>query len=459
MKKAFILSVLMVVSLFAAAQEHQDAQVNRSGSTGIVGYEPSAENLKARSWFEEARFGLFIHWGVYSVLGDGEWVMNNQNISKKNYEKLPQLFHPTAFDARAWVQMAKDAGMKYITITSRHHDSFSMYDSKVTDYNIVDATPFKRDVLAELAEACREADIKLFFYYSLLDWNRDDYYPRGRTGTGIAGREPGNWDEYITFMKAQLTELLTNYGPIGGIWFDGHWDQMGWDGKEFSQLKVDWKYDELYRLIHELQPAALVGNNHHLGVIPGEDFQMFEKDLPGQNTTGWATAEDQIALNLPLEVCETINGSWGFNLQDENHKSNTELLHYLIKAAGYGSNLLLNVGPMPNGAIQEEHQASLSAMGAWMKQFGATIYGTQKGPLKPTDDYAITRKGDLLYLHVLNPQLEKIHFADFDGKIASIKAFEGGAALPYKNDRFGLVIDLAKAPAHEIDRIVEIRLR
>jgi len=459
MKKAILLSFLMTGAALVTAQEHHDTPENRSGSTGIEGYEPSVENLKARAWFEEARFGLFIHWGVYSVLGDGEWVMNNQNISKKNYEKLPQLFNPTAFDARAWVKMAKDAGMKYITITSRHHDSFSMYDSKVTDYDIVDATPFKRDVLAELAEACREADIKLFFYYSLLDWNRDDYYPRGRTGTGIAGREPGNWDDYIAFMKAQLTELLTNYGPIGGIWFDGHWDQMGWDGKEFSQLKVDWQYDELYGLIHEFQPAALVGNNHHLGVIPGEDFQMFEKDLPGQNTTGWATAEDQIAVNLPLEVCETINGSWGFNLQDENHKSDTELLHYLIKAAGYGSNLLLNVGPMPNGAIQEEHQASLAAMGTWMKQFGSTIYGTQKGPIKPTDDFAITRKGDLLYLHVLNPQLEKIHFADFDGKIGSITALEGGAALPYKNDRFGLVIDLAKAPAHEIDRIVEIRLR
>lgn len=458
MKKA-VLSFCLAASLMAGAQDHHDTQENRSGSTGIVNYTPSTENLAARAWFEEARLGLFIHWGVYSVLGDGEWVMNNQNISKKNYEKLPKLFNPTAFDARAWVQMAKDAGMKYITITSRHHDSFSMFDSKVTDYDIVDATPFKRDVLAELAEACREADIKLFFYYSLLDWNRDDYYPRGRTGNGIAGREPGNWDDYIAFMKAQLTELLTNYGPIGGIWFDGHWDQMGWDGKEFSQLKVDWQYDELYGLIHELQPSALVGNNHHLGVIPGEDFQMFEKDLPGQNTTGWATAEDQIAQNLPLEVCETINGSWGFNLQDENHKSDTELLHYLIKAAGYGSNLLLNVGPMPNGEIQVEHKASLASMGAWLKQYGHTIYGTQKGPIKPTEDSAITRKENILYLHILNSALEKIYFESFDGRIASVKSLESGKALPYKSDRFGLVVDLKNVPEHEIDRIVEIQLR
>ncbi len=190
MKNLFFLLSCLIAPSILFTKTTQDGQENRSGSSGIVGYTPSDENLEARAWFEEARFGLFIHWGVYSVLGDGEWVMNNQNISKENYEKLPALFNPTAFDARAWVQMAKDAGMKYITITSRHHDSFSMYDSKVTDYDIVDATPFKRDVLAELAEACREADIKLFFYYSLLDWNRDDYYPRGRTGTGIGGRHP-----------------------------------------------------------------------------------------------------------------------------------------------------------------------------------------------------------------------------------------------------------------------------
>ncbi len=284
------------------------------------GYQPSPKNLEARAWFQEARFGLFVHWGVYSILGDGEWVMNNQNISKSEYEKLPQFFNPIAFDPNEWVAMVKRAGMKYITITSRHHDGFSMFDSKVTDYDIVDASPYGKDILKQLAAACHREGIKLFFYYSLLDWNRDDYYPRGRTGTGIAGRGTGEWEEYIAFMKAQLTELLTNYGPIGGIWFDGDWDQKEWDGKHFGKLKVNWHYDELYSLIHKLQPQALVGNNHHLAVIEGEDFQMFEKDLPGKNTTGWGTPSDQIG-SVPLEVCETINGSWGFNLQDRRHKS------------------------------------------------------------------------------------------------------------------------------------------
>ena len=197
-------------------------------------YSPTKENLEAREWFQNAKFGLFIHWGVYSVLGDGEWVMQNQNISIKDYEKLPTFFNPIDFNPKEWVKMAKESGMKYITITSRHHDGFSMFKTKANDYNIVNATPFKKDILKMLAEECHKEGIKLFFYYSLLDWHNDDYFPRGRTGNGIKGRKEGDWTNYINFMKIQLTELLTNYGEIAGIWFDGHWDQKEWDGKTFG---------------------------------------------------------------------------------------------------------------------------------------------------------------------------------------------------------------------------------
>ena len=205
---------------------------------------------------------------------------------------LPFLI-PLTYDPAEWVAMAKAAGMKYITITSRHHDGFSMFDTKASDYNIVERTSYKKDVLKALSEACKKEGIKLFFYYSLLDWRHDDYFPRGRTGAGIKGRaETGDWNQYIAFMKAQLTELLTNYGDIAGIWFDGHWDQKEWDGKKFGKVKVDWHYDEIYTLIHHLQPQCLIGNNHHLAPITGEDFQMFEKDLPGKNTTGWGTSSN-----------------------------------------------------------------------------------------------------------------------------------------------------------------------
>ena len=421
-------------------------------------YQPSPENLEARAWFQEARFGLFVHWGVYSLLGDGEWVMNNQNISIEEYEKLPTFFNPIDFNPVEWVTMAKEAGMKYITITSRHHDGFSMFDSKMTDYDIVDRTPYGKDVLKLLAEECRKQGIKLFFYYSLLDWNRDDYFPRGRTGNGIQGRGEGNWENYIAFMKGQLRELLTNYGEIGGIWFDGHWDQKEWDGKTFGKLKVDWHYDELYGMIHELQPQALIGNNHHIGVIEGEDFQMFEKDLPGKNTTGWGTPADQIGA-VPLEVCETINGSWGFNLQDRKHKTEKELIHYLIKAAGYGSNLLLNVGPMPNGKIQPKHQESLKAMGDWLKEHGSTIYGSQKGPIPTSDDVVSTQKGNKVFLHVLNPELRLLHMDQVPVKIKSVKDQQSNQKLAFKNDRFGFVIDLSTASIDPIDTIIEIELR
>jgi len=421
-------------------------------------YQPSPENLEARAWFQEARFGLFVHWGVYSLLGDGEWVMNNQNISIEEYEKLPTFFNPVDFNPVEWVTMAKEAGMKYITITSRHHDGFSMFDSKMTDYDIVDRTPYGKDVLKLLAEECRKQGIKLFFYYSLLDWNRDDYFPRGRTGNGIQGRGEGNWENYIAFMKGQLRELLTNYGEIGGIWFDGHWDQKEWDGKTFGKLKVDWHYDELYGMIHELQPQALIGNNHHIGVIEGEDFQMFEKDLPGKNTTGWGTPADQIGA-VPLEVCETINGSWGFNLQDRKHKTEKELIHYLIKAAGYGSNLLLNVGPMPNGKIQPKHQESLKAMGDWLKEHGSTIYGSQKGPIPTSDDVVSTQKGNKVFLHVLNPELKLLHMDQVPVKIKSVKDQQSKQKLAFKNDRFGFVIDLSTASIDPIDTIIEIELR
>ncbi|WP_455168967.1 alpha-L-fucosidase [Aegicerativicinus sediminis] len=421
-------------------------------------YTPSQENLMAREWFQNAKFGMFIHWGVYSILGDGEWVMNNQNISIENYAKLPGFFNPIKYNAEEWVKMAKDAGMKYITITSRHHDGFSMFDTHATDYDIVDQTPYGKDVLKQLADACHKEGIKLFFYYSLLDWHRDDYYPRGRTGNGIEGRGTGDWNNYIAFMKAQLTELLTNYGEISGIWFDGHWDQKEWDGKKFGKLKVDWHYDELYKLIHDLQPQCLIGNNHHLAPIEGEDFQMFEKDLPGKNTTGFGTSADDVG-QLPYEVCETINNSWGFNLQDNKHKSFEDLVHYIVKSAGYGSNLLLNVGPMPNGEIQKEHKEALKNMGEWMRKNGETIYGTKIGPIPPSDSMASTQKGKTVYVHLLSQSDEVVFLRDFGKDVKHINLYQKQQPLKHKITTYGLFIEVPKAEMDAVDTIIEINLR
>lgn len=408
-------------------------------SLGQEQYQPTKENLQHRKWFEEARFGVFIHWGVYSVLGDGEWVMNNQNFGLAEYELLPRFFNPIDFDAREWAKLFKQSGAKYITFTTRHHDGFSMWHTKQSGYNIVDATPFKRDIVKELVDACRKEGIKVMFYYSLLDWKRDDYLPFGRTGKGIIGRDStkGNWDGYIGFMKNQLTELLTNYGKIDGIWFDGHWDKPN----------ADWHYKEIYSLIHRLQPQCLVGNNHHIAPIAGEDFQMFERDLPGHNTTGFGTKAEDIGA-LPKEVCGTIAGSWGFDIKDRKRKTFKEVLSYLVKAGGHGSNLLLNVGPMPNGAIQDYQQERLREIGGWLKKYGSSIYGTEAGGISPTDDYAFTRKGDVVYLHVLNTQLRALHVAGFATNVKSITSFDAKDKIDYKLEGSNLQVSL---PVQKVD--------
>jgi alpha-L-fucosidase len=417
-------------------------------SSGQERYTPSAENIKTREWFENARFGLFIHWGVYSVLGDGEWVMNTRKIPIRSYEKLPAFFNPTAFDAAAWVKLAKDAGMKYITITSKHHDGFAMWDSKVSDYNIVKRTPYAQDILKLLAEECRKNDIKLFFYHSQLDWHHPDYFPRGFTGTDYTGREEkGNWHAYLDYMDAQLTELLTNYGNVGGIWFDGMWDKKD----------ADWRLRKTYDLIHKLQPGALVGSNHHVTPYPGEDFQMFEKDLPGHNTTGFAP--EQTIGTLPMETCETINDSWGFNLKDEKHKSRKVLIQYLVKAAGYGANFLLNVGPMPNGEIQPEHAERLREIGTWLNQYGETIYGTKGGPLSPRDWGVTTQKGNKVYVHILKWQDESLVLPAWGKKVKSARLFASRAPIRFTENEFGITLKIPKSSFDEVNTVVELEMK
>jgi alpha-L-fucosidase len=435
--KASIILLLVLVFLLPAKFSYGQEQ-----------YRPAPENLKNREWFENARFGLFIHWGVYSVLGDGEWVMNNQQIPVKTYEKLPAFFNPTGFDAKEWVQLAKAAGMKYITITSKHHDGFAMWDSQVSDYNIVKRTPYGKDVLGMLAEECRKEGIKLFFYHSQLDWHHPDYFPTGRTGAGFTGRpEKGDWNKYLDYMDAQLTELLTGYGDIGGIWFDGMWDKPN----------AGWRLRKTYDLIHKLQPAALVGSNHHVTPFEGEDFQMFEKDLPGHNTTGFAP--DQKIGDLPKETCETINNSWGFNLKDDEHKSRKALIQYLVKAAGYGANFLLNVGPMPNGKIQPEHAVLLKQMGDWLNTYGETIYGTKGGPLSARDWGVTTQKGNKVYVHILKWYDESLVIPTWGKKIRSARLFADKSPVKFQENEFGIALKIPKGKADDVDTVIELEMR
>lgn len=446
MNRVFAIVLLTCSCYFAQAQ------------TATATYTPSAENMAARKDFQEARYGMFIHWGASSVLGDGEWVMNARNIKVKDYSRLMQIFNPIHFDAEKWVATAKKGGMKYITFITRHHDGFSNWDTKASDWKITN-TPYGKDVLKMLSAECQKQGIKLFVYYSLLDWFRDDYpYETGRTGQGTGRTAKSNYASYLQFMKTQLTELLTNYGPIAGVWFDGHWDQTAPEGAADRSSKIDWKYDEIYSLIHKLQPQCLVGNNHHLAPFEGEDFQMFERDLPGENSSGFNFQKP--ANHMPLETCETLNGSWGFNITDRNYKSVKQVVHLLVNAAGRDANLLLNIGPMPDGTIQPEFTDTLAAAGAWLSKYGETIYGTRGKIIPPQPWGVVTAKDKLLNVHVLNKPGEPYIFVPgVNKKIIKAVLLNTNNSIKFKQQPEGIFIYLDNIPFDDIDEIIQLQLQ
>ncbi len=410
-------------------------------------YQPTPEIIKARQEFQDNKFGIFIHWGIYSMFGQGEWYMNTHDVNWKEYEKAASGFYPARFSAEQWVSAIKASGAKYICITSRHHDGFSMFDTKYSDFDIVDATPFGRDIIKELADECRRQGIKLHFYYSHADWRRPDY-PLGRTGHGT-GREKGleNWDSYYQFMNNQLTELLTNYGEIGAIWFDGVWDHD-------IHPDFDWQLEEQYAMIHKLQPSCLVGNNHHMDVNPGEDIQIFERDKPGENHAGYS---EQAISALPLETCQTMNWSWGYRVEDQGYKTEKELIHYLVTTAGRNGNLLLNVGPQPNGEIPAAALEGLAQMGRWMDVYGETIYGTRGGDVLPHDWGVSTRKGDKLYIHILSCQ-ENGLYIPLKSKVAKAVQFIDKKPIEYKQDKDGVLLKFPAVPS-EIDYVIELTIK
>jgi alpha-L-fucosidase len=400
-----------------------------------------AQRLAAREWFRSARFGLFIHWGVYSQLGQGEWVMQNRSIPVDSYEWLASAFNPVRFDAKAWVTAAKAAGMRYITITARHHDGFSMFASEATRYDILDWTRFGRDPLKELAEECARQGIKLFFYYSQLDWHHPDYWPRGGTGKATGRPEGGEWSRYLDFLDAQLTELLTHYDPIGGIWFDGMWDKPD----------ADWRLQQTYGLIHRLQPDALIVPNHHKAPLAGEDVQTFEQDLPGGNTAGFNTT---VIGALPLETSLTMNDSWGFNLTDRNFKSVPALIGYLVRAAGNDANLLLNIGPRPDGTIQPEALERLRAIGEWTATYGPSIYGTRGGPIPPRAWGVTTQRGDTVFVHVLDWPDPLLTIPGLGRPVRSARMLAGGDAVAFTQAPGGVTLRLPPAVAEVPDRVI-----
>ena len=345
---------------------------------------PEARSDTRLNWWRDARFGLFIHWGLYAVPagtwkgekigGIGEWIMYRAQIPAAEYEQLADQFNPVQFDADAWVRMAKAAGQKYIVITSKHHDGFCLYHSKVTDYNIVDATPFDRDPIAELAEACQRHGLKLGFYYSQTqDW----HHPNGDGNDWDYVEEEKDFAGYVeTYVKAQVRELLTRYGPVCLIWFDTP------KGMTEAQSR------SLLELVHELQPDCLVCGR--VGNALGDYASAGDNRIPS------------IAVGGDFETPATINDTWGFKDYDHNWKSIEDMVRKLVDLASKGGNYLLNVGPTAEGVIPQASIARLLGMGAWLDINGESVYGTRPGPIQGLDWCRSTVKGDTLYLHVFD---------------------------------------------------------
>ncbi len=354
-------------------------------------------------WWRDARFGMFIHWGLYAIPagewkgerigGIGEWIMERADIPVEEYEKLAKQFNPVKFDADQWVRIARDAGMKYIVITSKHHDGFCLWDCEVTDYDIIDATPFDRDILGELSEACKKHGVRLCFYYSIMDWHHPDaqapFYPNYNS----RNRTNSNFDRYVeTYMKPQLKELITKYGPLGVLWFDGEWI------KDWTEPQGK----DLYKYVRSLQPDIIINNRVGKGRKGMEGLNKGDQEYAGD----FGTPEQQIpAKGLPgvdWESCMTMNDTWGYKHYDDNWKSKEDLLRKLVDIASKGGNFLLNVGPTAEGLIPGPSVERLAAMGEWMEVNGESIYGTAASPIGKVPWGRCTAKPGKLYLHVFS---------------------------------------------------------
>ncbi len=398
-------------------------------------------------WWREARLGMFIHWGVYSVpagewkgkTGYAEWIREEAHIPVGQYEKFRDQFNPVKFDADAWAKMAHDAGMKYIVITSKHHDGFNMFDSKYSDWSI-SHTPFKRDVLKELAAACHKYGLKMCFYHSIMDWHHPDYLPRRSWEVADRPVDGADFDRYVKYLRNEVTQLLTDYGPIGVIWFDGQWEST-WTSKYGKPL---------YDLCRTLQPNVIVNNR----VSKGEtgDFETPEQYIPPTGLPGVA-----------WETCMTMNDHWGYNSHDTDWKSPETLIRNIVDIASKGGNYLLNIGPRSDGTFPPEAVERLKDIGAWMHVNGDAIYDTTASVFDslPWGRSTTRRHGSrtTLFLHVFDwPADGHLMVPGLGNDVASAKLVGSSKALRFHREGGDVVIDVPETSPDPISSTIDLEV-
>ena len=414
------LSIITLTLLLLIASQYSFAQLPR---------ETEAQKIQRMKWWTEARFGMFIHWGLYALPARHEWVKNYERMTNDQYQKYFEMFNPDLYDPHEWAKQAKAAGMKYVVLTAKHHEGFCLFDSKFTDYKATN-TPYGKDLIKEYVEAFRAEGLKVGFYYSLIDWHHPDYtidrvHPqRQNSDEEYAALNKGkDMSKYREYMKNQVRELLTNYGEISIIWFD--YSFPGKNGKG----RADWDSEGLLKLARSLQPGIIVDDRLDLKDVEGGwDFVSPEQ----VKVSKWPEYNGK---KIPWETCQTFSGSWGYHRDEHTWKSNAQLLELLIESVSKGGNLLLNVGPTARGIFDLRAQDRLKSMGEWMNLNNRSIYGCTEAPAEFTAPAntvltynPVTKR---LYIHMLAYPMGRLNLKNMAEKVKYVQFLHDASEVKY----------------------------
>jgi len=411
-------------------------------------------------WFIKARFGLFVHWGIYAIPARGEWVRSHEKLSIEDYQPFFEEFNPVNYNPKEWAALAKKAGMKYTVITAKHHDGFCLFDSKLTDYKATN-TLAGRDLIKEYVDAFRNEGLKVGFYYSLIDWHHPDYPAYGDNFHPMRDNEAWkdkkhDFPRYLQYMHGQVRELLTNYGKIDIMWFDFSYGNMSGE---------TWKATELVKMVRSLQPHIIIDDRlgGHIRSVNKEvyagDFASPEQIIPPEGVV------DEAGNPIPWEACITMNNHWGYAATDKDFKSPKQLIRALVECVSKGGNLLLNVGPNAKGEFPEESVEILTEIGKWMSKNGESIYGCGNAGLPKPEWGRYTRKGNKLYAHIFERGIGPIAVQGIKGKIKRARLLADGSEVdiqkPWNAVHYGDAIFInfksSRLP-DEIDTVVELEL-